>query len=107
MLFCPAIKSDQAGHQASQRTSVRLTDQVQGSSRFASAREAAVPRRDEPVSRRGCARAASKGIFPRGAFARAAARDATVKVDRSGPSGNRICYPSVKYAHDRDIAYST
>lgn len=28
----------------------------------------------------------------------------TVKVDRSGPSGNRICYPSVKYAHDRDIA---
>lgn len=75
MLFCPAIKSDQTSHQASQRTSVRLTDQAQGSSRFASARTAAVPRRDEPVSRRGCARAASKGIFPRGAFARAAARD--------------------------------
>lgn len=108
MLFCPAIKSDQTGHQASQRTSVRLTDQAQGSSPFASSQDGcgATTRRASVTAlvvhwRR------RKGFSPEELSHERPPVTTTVKVDRSGPSGNRICYPSVKYAHDRDIAYST
>jgi hypothetical protein len=118
MLFGPAIKSDQTGHQAAQThtsppdrsraglVSIRLSQDGCGTT----TRRASVTvwlctggvERDFPQRR-----FLTSGRPRNSCIRQMPLVTTTVKVDRSGPSGDRICYPSVKYAHDRDIAYAT